>query len=180
MTFAPKLLVGEWVVSKVWYHGSDKKFDSFRLNQSRRGSAIFITDDKDEARSYGKYVYTIALDPSTKLFDFRDSTAIIKLDLWVQHFLLEQEKMLPHLRAGFYPFSWGQVLAGIQQGAYQHLGRPIISKALKALKYEGWWEMENPHTLQVAITNVKRLKILGVEDMSLAAKVARRWMSLPA
>jgi hypothetical protein len=166
-------------VSKVWYHGSDKKFDLFRLNQSRRGSAIFITDDEDTARSYGKYVYTLELDPSTKLFDFRDSTALAKLDQWVQHFLLEQEQVLPRLRAGFYPFSWDQVLAGIKQGAYQHMGHPIIAKALKALKYEGWYEIETGLE-QVGITNVKRLKILGVQDTSLAAKVARRWMSLPA
>jgi hypothetical protein len=59
------------------------------------------------------------------------------------------------------------------------MGHPIIAKALKALKYEGWYEVETG-LLQVGITNVKRLKILGVQDTSLAAKVARRWMSLPA
>lgn len=150
---------------RVYYHGSSKRFDQFSVRQSKRGKAIFLTEDPRDARSYGKFVYTLELDASTRLFDYQDPDHIAKLTAWVEAVLNKPTKSEDYrTRPSFYPFTWEKVLDSIKKGAYQALGHPIITTAIKALKFDGWHELENSHTAQVGIMNTNKIKVLDVHE----------------
>ena len=157
----------------TYYHGSPKRFSQFRLNQWKRGKAIFLTDDFDDAQSYGRFVYTVKLDPGTNIFDFRSSSHINRLTTWVEAYLAKQP---PYRGDNFYPFTQPQVLTGIKNGKWHYLSHPIITKALKALRFDGWYEIESGRE-QVGVSNTKKLEILDVTDtQAVAARVVARFI----
>jgi hypothetical protein len=145
----------------ILYHGSDKLFDHFRLSTSRRGSAVFLTEDPMDARSYGKFVYTVELPNSAKLFEFGNSQHIAALDAWVTR-LLAKQKPYDRNAVSFYPYEWDQVLRGIKEGAWHHFTNQIVTKYIKA-HFDGWYEREGGRT-QIAITNTRVIQILGVQE----------------
>lgn len=157
----------------IFYHGSDKLFDQFRLSVSRRGSAVFLTKDPRYARSYGKFVYTVEVG-NVKLFDFRNQSHLADMDKWVTAQLsktYEDYRKEP----SFYPFTWEKVFKGIQEGAWHHLTNPLLTKYIKA-RFDGWIEIEAGEE-QIAFTNVKKLKILDVSEYAVGdypTKTARR------
>jgi hypothetical protein len=165
---------------KLYYHGSPKLFSQLRVQQSKGGPAVFITDDAANAKSYGKYLYTLALDAGTKLFDYRAQSDIARLSARIEALLTTPAKSYGSGNS-FYPYTWKSVLEGIKRGDYNHLGQPLVMKALKSLKYDGYYENENgtwSGVEQLAILNPKRLTILKVEEWAspMAARVASRYL----
>jgi len=165
---------------KLYYHGSPKLFSQFRVQLSKRGAALFITDDPDNAKSYGKYLYTLELDAGTKLFDYRDPSEVDRLRAVVEGYLAKPSTTYGS-GPSFYPFTWERVLEGIKRGAYNAMAQPLVIKALKSLKYDGYQETENDSwsgVEQIAILNPRRLTILKVEEWSdpTAARVASRYL----
>jgi hypothetical protein len=145
---------------EIYYHGSDKKFDSFNIKTSKRGKAIFLTKDYDYAKIYGKYIYTVELDNTTKLFDYKDKLSLKKLEECILNYLELEKLKRSDLRDSFYPFSVEKVFEGLSLGKYNFLGLPIVSLCLKKLKYDGWIELENASIEQIGVFNTKKLKIL--------------------
>lgn len=144
----------------TYFHGSPKQFSQFRLNQSRRGKAVFLTDSHTDAESYGRFVYTVELAANSQIFDYRSSTHMARLNTWVDKFLAKQDA---YRGMSFHPYTRTTVLTGIENGKWHFLSHPIITKALKALKFDGWYEIEGGRE-QLGISNVKKLTILNVED----------------
>jgi hypothetical protein len=148
----------------IYYHGSPKRFEQFSLRPNKRGKAIFLTDSLINAQFYGKFIYTVAVDPNIKLFDFQNTKHIEDLQNWVENYLIKQQQKKDYRkRESFHPFTWNKVLVGIKEGKYHFMGQPIITKALKSLKFDGWYEIETGWK-QLGITNLKKLKILKVEE----------------
>jgi hypothetical protein len=65
----------------VWFHGSSKLFDNFRLGSYKKsqqlGFGIHFTQDKEFASLYGPYIYSCSLSPvkvldETKLYHLGD------------------------------------------------------------------------------------------------------------
>lgn len=54
------------------YHGSNEKFDKFKIRESKNGTAlgfgIYLTDSPERAKTYGKYIYQVQLtdDPENR------------------------------------------------------------------------------------------------------------------
>jgi hypothetical protein len=149
--------------SNLYYHGSNKQFDVFNTRYSKRGNAIFLTKDLWNAQGYGNYIYTVELASNTKLFDYKNSTHLKELAQAILVFLEKEKTKRSDLRKSFYPYTTSAVLDRISKGVYYVLGHPIITECLKKLKYDGWFELENPHTPQLAIFNIKKLSIVSVK-----------------
>jgi hypothetical protein len=149
---------------RIFYHGSDKKFDSFSTRFSKRGKAIFITENKEDARVYGKFIYTIMLDPHTKLFDFRDWTSLQKVKDTISFLLIKEEEKPVQKQISFYPFTTMKAFEFIEEGMFTIMGHPLVIAALKKLKYDGYYEMENTRQEQIGILNVDKLTIVSIEE----------------
>ena len=149
--------------SNIYYHGSDKKFDNFKLKFSKRGKAIFLTKDLWNAQGYGKYVYTVELATNAKIFNYNNALQLKELTQEILAFLEKEKTKRSDLKKDFYPYTTSKVLGGISKGAYHFLGHPIVTDCLIKLKYDGWFELENSHTPQLAIFNIKKLNIVDVK-----------------
>jgi len=125
----------------IMYHGSDGKFDSFSKRKIHRGSAIFLTPQKMVARSYGKYIYEVEVE-TNNVFMFNNKNHLDRLEKKVDEILEKENKRPYDKRQGFYPYTRTQIMTGVKRGKWHIIEFPLIIRALKELKFDGFYALE--------------------------------------
>lgn len=148
--------------SVIMYHGSPNKFSSFSNRRIKRGQAIYLTPSKVYAKVYGKFVYTVRV-LSNNIFYFNNNSHFTLLKDKIND-VLKKENQKPYNKGmSFYPFSEQDVLTGIKNGKWHFIEHPITIKALKLLKFDGFYEKEGMDE-NFGYFNHKNLEILSVDS----------------
>lgn len=151
--------------SMIFYHGSNTEFDNFKIKKgtfldSDYDNPIFLTTDKDFAKSYGKYVYSVELVDDVNIFDFRKLE-----DYWD---LTEESygyKLYNDLWSGKYdlkPYDVedsDEVYKNITIGDYSLLERTWFYDWLKNNHYDGAYVVET-RALNIFVFNPDKINII--------------------
>lgn len=145
--------------NNILYHGTNSKIDNFSKRKIKRGEAIYLTPDIDNAKSYGDIIYKVA-PIKNNIFDFKKQEHVEKLEKEIIN-IIEDEKKKPYGKGlSFYPFTKDKVLTGVKEGKWNFLEHPIIIKAMKNLNYDGFISKEG-QDINYGYFNPNNLKIVN-------------------
>lgn len=128
------------------YHGTKKKFDTFRDPQGGYLSdAIFFAPSEYKATYYSEgitddpgYMHEAYISPKAKLWDYRNADDVRKLKTFV-----ENDTAFGKYLNENWNYKKADVVKKIKQGDYTWVQRPEIIKELKRLRYDGFVNVDH-------------------------------------
>ena len=166
---------------QIWYHGSNTKIVNFNLGHVNNpeaidlhGPGIYLTNNIDDAKRYGKYIHEIEIDMNTiKLLPihkklnrilinkFINNSTFFKTDgytNWDDNIIIAKIKYINMLYETYGPDNFKECLAQIWYDNYKNDSKKYIE--LLAKNYDALEIIKQSGTKHLIVYNTKMMKIL--------------------